>query len=183
MTAVKKVKRQCSVCKRTFIPSHDSAKVTQRVCSFKCCVDYYDKLKKKGRGPARETARMMGRRSMGEIRFEAKWFEGKSIKATYETDTFKYEVHETKRYTIDWTIKRRGANEFYLEYKGNLDGRSRKILKLMKNQHPDLDIRLVFERPENKISPNSKTTYALWAEQYGFPWVGLDSKELEEWLT
>ena len=32
----------------------------------------------------------------------------------------------------------------------------------VKKQHPELDIRMVFKAPFNKISKRSKTTYAQW---------------------
>jgi hypothetical protein len=44
-------------------------------------------------------------------------------------------------------------------------------MKLVKEQHPLFDIRFVFQRSQNKISKNSKTTYAMWAELNGFPWA------------
>lgn len=33
------------------------------------------------------------------------------------------------------------------------------------------DIRLVFSRPNNRLSKSSKTTYAQWAVKHGFPWA------------
>ena len=39
---------------------------------------------------------------------------------------------------------------------------------LIKEQHPQLDIRFVFVRADNKLSPKSKTTYGGWCEKNGF---------------
>jgi hypothetical protein len=58
----------------------------------------------------------------------------------------------------------------YLEYKGVLDGKTRKKMKLVKKQHPKLDIRIIFEKASNKIYRGSKTTYGMWADQHGFKW-------------
>jgi hypothetical protein len=58
----------------------------------------------------------------------------------------------------------------YLEYKGVLDGTTRKKMKLMKKQYPNSDIRLIFEKAGNKIYRGSKTTYGEWATQHGFKW-------------
>lgn len=58
----------------------------------------------------------------------------------------------------------------YIEYKGNFTGPDRTKMLLVKKQHPDLDIRLVFGRATNKLNRASKTTYAMWADKYGFPW-------------
>jgi hypothetical protein len=38
---------------------------------------------------------------------------------------------------------------------------------LIKEQHPDLDIRLLFQNAYNKIRKGSKTTYAMWCEKKG----------------
>jgi hypothetical protein len=43
-------------------------------------------------------------------------------------------------------------------------------MKAVKESHPDFDIRIIFQSPNNKISKRSKTTYAKWAEKNGFPW-------------
>ena len=39
----------------------------------------------------------------------------------------------------------------------------------VKAQHPELDIRFVFQR-NNTLSKQSKTTYGAWADKHGFPW-------------
>jgi len=39
----------------------------------------------------------------------------------------------------------------------------------VKDAHPHLDIRFVFQR-NNTISKNSKTTYGDWADKHGFKW-------------
>jgi hypothetical protein len=41
---------------------------------------------------------------------------------------------------------------------------------LLKEQHPELDIRFVFSRASSKIYPGSKTTYGKWATDHGFKW-------------
>lgn len=47
----------------------------------------------------------------------------------------------------------------------------RKKMILLKEQHPELDIRFVFERASTKIYPGSKTTNAQWAADHGFLWA------------
>jgi hypothetical protein len=107
---------------------------------------------------------------MAEVKFDAANIEGKPIDAQYEVDTFKYQVYEIRKYTPDWTVHRTNGNPIYLEYKGVLDGPTRKKMKLMKQQHPDIDIRFIFEKASNKIYRGSKTTYGEWATQHGFKW-------------
>jgi hypothetical protein len=43
-------------------------------------------------------------------------------------------------------------------------------MKAVKEANPDLDIRIIFQSPHNKINKRSKTTYSMWAEKNGFPW-------------
>jgi hypothetical protein len=47
----------------------------------------------------------------------------------------------------------------------------RQKMILLKEQHPELDIRFVFERASTKIYPGGKTTNAQWAEDHGFMWA------------
>jgi hypothetical protein len=42
---------------------------------------------------------------------------------------------------------------------------------LLKEQHPELDIRFIFSRAKTPIYKGSKTTYAKWAEDHGFKWA------------
>ena len=41
-------------------------------------------------------------------------------------------------------------------------------MKAVKAANPDLDIRIIFQSPHNKINKRSKTTYSMWAEKNGF---------------
>jgi hypothetical protein len=70
-------KRKCKVCARFFVPKHDTRTVRQVVCSDSCCVIHYDAQKPKSRKLAREIAKMVGKRSMGEVRFFADNLEGR----------------------------------------------------------------------------------------------------------
>lgn len=48
--------------------------------------------------------------------------------------------------------------------------KERQKLILLKEQHPELDIRIVFQRASTPIYPGSKTTYGKWATDHGFLW-------------
>ena len=39
----------------------------------------------------------------------------------------------------------------------------------VKKQHPELDIRFIFQR-NNTLTKRSKTTYGDWCDKHGFPW-------------
>ena len=123
---------------------------------------------------------MVGRRSMGEVRFDRDYLEGTDIVHAYEPEKFEYVVEEIRKYSPDWRIiYRKGKKTLFIEYKGVLDNRSRKLLKLVKKQYPKIDFRLVFEVAKNKIYKGSKTTYGMWADQHGFPWA--DNCLPKEW--
>ena len=46
---------------------------------------------------------------------------------------------------------------------------ARRKMLAVKAQHPELDIRFVFQR-NNTLSKQSKTTYGAWADKHGFKW-------------
>lgn len=181
MAAVKR--RICRMCKKKFIPVYDRANTKQLVCSNKCCLKFYDTFKgRKTRTVARDVARMVGKRSMAEVKFEYDQIEDRRIKinAEYEVDEFQYKVSELRMYTPDWTVTTDSGKLIFLEYKGKLSQADRKKMKLIKLQYPDLDIRFIFQKPGNKIFKGSRTTYARWAVQHGFKWA---NNELPiEWI-
>lgn len=163
--------RVCRICKGIYKDTYLTKTVIPQVCSCKCAVIYYEGTKPKGRKLAKDIARMVGRRSMAEVKFDAANLEDTSIDAQYEVDTFTYRVEETCKYTPDWTIKEKNGRIVYLEYKGVLDGKTRKKMKLVKKFNPKLDIRLIFEKASNKIYKGSLTTYGQWATKHGFKWT------------
>ena len=57
----------------------------------------------------------------------------------------------------------------------------RKILAVKKD-NPDMDLRMVFQAPYNKINKNSKTTYAMWCEKHDIPWTAYHDIPID-WLT
>jgi hypothetical protein len=47
--------------------------------------------------------------------------------------------------------------------------------------NPDIDLRMVFQAPFNKISKKSKTTYAQWCEKHGIKWASAHAIPID-WL-
>jgi hypothetical protein len=86
-----------------------------------------------------------------------------NIEYGYEPDKFNYVIEA--KYTPDFKV-----GDIYLETKGFFKPADRRKMLAVKKCNPDLDVRLVFQAPYNKISKNSKTTYAAWAEKNGFQW-------------
>lgn len=89
----------------------------------------------------------------------------RNVEAEYEQTKLPYTSEHT--YTPDWKLK----NGVIVEAKGVLDVRSRAVLLHVKQQHPHLDIRLLFMDPTKKLSKKSNTTYGQWASKHGFLWA------------
>ena len=86
----------------------------------------------------------------------------------YEKTIINYIKPETKHtYTIDFTL----PNGILVETKGRWVIEDRKKHLLIKKQHPELDIRLVFQNAKTKIRKGSKTTYADWCNKKGIIWA------------
>lgn len=104
----------------------------------------------------------------------------------YESEYFEYYI--LKKYLIDFKVvlkKNNGVKVcFYIETKGYFKSADRTKLLLVRKQYPNADIRLVFQRPENKLNKSSKVTYGDWANKNGFKWCdgkkGIPSEWLEE---
>ena len=86
----------------------------------------------------------------------------------YEKTIINYIKPETKHtYTIDFTL----PNGILVETKGRWVIEDRKKHLLIKKQHPELDIRLVFQNAKTKIRKGSKTTYEDWCDKNGIIWA------------
>jgi len=126
---------------------------------------------------ARAIAIKHGYRSGFEHKVSEQLTESK-IKFGYEVTQIQYVKPQTNhKYTVDFTL----PNGILIETKGRWVLEDRKKHLLIKDQHPQLDIRLVFQNPNGKIRKGSKTTYAdfctkhniLWAEkEVPMAWIG-----------
>ena len=119
------------------------------------------------------------RRSKLELKFEEiiKEFD---VAYDYEVTKIPYTIPESNHnYTVDWTF----INGLLVETKGYLsDHKERYKYVLLKQQHPDLDLRFVFDNP-NKLCGGTKMTHAKWAEKYGFRYCSIkDTEQIESWL-
>jgi len=99
------------------------------------------------------------------------------IPVDYENVKIKFQQPAKDRtYTPDFVL----PNGIILEAKGRLTVKARQKHKYIKQSHPDIDLRFIFQRPENKIYKGSKTSYADWAERWGFKWA--EKSVPIEWL-
>lgn len=95
----------------------------------------------------------------------------------YEELVIEYIKPQKKsKYTPDFEIL---ANGIIVETKGRFVTADRQKHLLIKQQHPDLDIRFVFSYSKARISQTSQTTYAAWCEKNGFQFA--DKKIPESW--
>ena len=99
---------------------------------------------------------------------------------------FRYEAKEDKieyikpqkvsRYSPDFVL----PNDIIIETKGRFVTADRQKHLLIRDQRPELDIRFVFSNSRQKISKQSKTTYAMWCDTHNF--IFSDKAIPEEWL-
>jgi hypothetical protein len=94
--------------------------------------------------------------------------ESAGVAFEYESLQLKYTVPAVDRtYHPDFVL----PNGIIVEAKGQFDAQDRKKMQCVKEQHPDLDIRMCFMNANGKIYPGSKTTNAKWCDDHGFPWA------------
>lgn len=98
----------------------------------------------------------------------AEFLTSNGVKFTFETLKVPYVKPETKHtYTPDFILD----NGIIIETKGRwlLDDRKKHIL--IRKQRPDLDIRILFQNANAKISKGSKTSYADFCEKHGITYA------------
>lgn len=113
--------------------------------------------------------------------------------------TFQYEPREGRikytvpasdhSYTPDFYITTKSGKVIVIETKGLWTAEDREKHRLIKEQHPGLDLRFVFTRSKAKINKNSKTTYADICEGRGrgpfkgVTWKYADKRIPDEWIN
>ena len=114
------------------------------------------------RSKLRQSALKAGFRS-GLEQDNAKHLKRNGVAFEYEKKKIPY-VPKPKTYTPDFVL----GNGVIIETKGRFTASDRAKHLLIKQQHPDLDIRFVFTNARQRISKRSKTTYADWCDKHGF---------------
>jgi hypothetical protein len=74
----------------------------------------------------------------------------------------------TSKYNPDFTIKKKDGTTMFIEGKGRFLTEDRQKHVLIRDQHPDIDIRFVFSNANAKIGKTSATTYRKWCSDKGF---------------
>ena len=105
-------------------------------------------------------------------RREAERLASMGVDFEYESEILPYITPATQhKYIPDIIIQPKHGHKLYIELKGLLSIEDRKKMILVKEQHPDKDIRMVFQNALNKLRKGSKTTYAEWARKHGIIWA------------
>lgn len=107
----------------------------------------------------------------------SKQLEAKNVKFDYELWKIPYVIPEsTHSYTPDFLL----PNGIFVETKGLWEAADRKKHLLIREQFPELDIRLVFSSSRTKIYKGSPTSYAEFCEKYNILFA--DKLIPVEWL-
>lgn len=94
--------------------------------------------------------------------------ENKGLKYYYEKYRIKYVIPQSNHtYCPDFLLH----NGIIIESKGIFDSDDRKKHQLIKQQHPELDIRFVFSSSKAKLYKGSTTSYADWCVKNGFKYA------------
>ncbi len=119
------------------------------------------------------------RRSKLEQRFEQILLDNE-VDYDYEITKIPYVVPQSDhKYIVDWTIR----NGVLIETKGWLENATeRRKYQLIKDQHPEIDIRFVFANPQ-KPCGGVKMTHAEWATKFGFKYCSInDTEQIVTWI-
>jgi hypothetical protein len=105
---------------------------------------------------------------MSEVRF-ASTLKSVTLPFTYEADILPSQ-YDPQKYTVDFTVHTKHNGPIFFEFKGKFDAAARKKMRAVKKSNPKADIRIVFERPQNKLYKGAKMRYWEWCERHGFKW-------------
>ncbi|MTD92897.1 hypothetical protein GIW81_00955 [Hyphomicrobium sp. xq] len=108
-----------------------------------------------------------GYRSTAEHRV-AEALKTAGVPVIYEKHRLPYTHPATNHhYTPDFVL----PNGIAIEVKGFLLMDSRKTLLLVREQHPDLDLRLVINKLTARVQGLKKLNLAQWCDKFGFAWA------------
>ena len=86
---------------------------------------------------------------------------------------------------LDSSIFNLIKKRIFIETKGLFTTQDRQKMKLIREQHPNLDIRFIFSNSKTKIGKKSKTTYGMWCDLFGFKYHCIQSTKKylpDSWL-
>jgi len=140
---------------------------------------WYDKIKKCGEYDSKFEASIADQLTAARI----KWWR-EPLPVPYRNNTGSH------RYIPDFGVKTKDGKRVLIEVKGWIDAAASNKMSAVKYQHPELDIRFVFQRGETKVV-KLKSTNLKWARRLNFPaavgkvpddWLA-EFMTVEEWRT
>lgn len=108
------------------------------------------------------------------------WDNAKKSKKQLDYEPQHPKIHYTipYRYIPDFVL----PNGIVVEAKGYLRPRDRTKMRKVKEQNPHLDIRLLFQNANQRLTKSKNSEmYWQWAERLGFIWDEGDKIPLEWW--
>tara|TARA_R110000824_G_scaffold26619_4_gene91231 strand:- start:1364 stop:1723 length:360 start_codon:yes stop_codon:yes gene_type:complete len=97
----------------------------------------------------------------------ARFLRDNKIKYEYEKTKIQY-VPKIRTYNPDFYLQDYGI---FIETKGLFTSPDRSKHLLIKEQHPDIDIRFIFQNCKNKLYKGSKNNYGDWCNKHGFKYA------------
>lgn len=143
---------------------------------------------------SRDVALKYGFRSGLELNVERQIQENK-FDPHYETHTIQFiQPQKRRKYTPDFLLSPLPTTPdvkllqkhiesglvIVIESKGRFEAADRQKHLMLQEQYPSMDLRFIFTNSKGKITKNSKTTYAMWCEKYGFKYADKDIPQ--EWF-
>tara|TARA_R110002012_G_scaffold57556_1_gene148497 strand:+ start:2497 stop:2907 length:411 start_codon:yes stop_codon:yes gene_type:complete len=101
----------------------------------------------------------------------------RKVEYAYEPTKFTYVL--TKTYLPDFYISK---YNFYIEVKGRFTSSDRAKHLYVKQQHPDLDVRFMFDNPNAKLYKGSPSTNADWAIKHNYLYCKTSEGIPKEWF-
>lgn len=139
-------------------------------------------------GKPRKHNRSLYRSTLEDATVE--YLDSRGVQYEYETVKIPYTKPASfHTYTPDFLITTKSGKQIFVETKGIWEYADRYKHLLIREQHPDLDIRFVFDRSKTRISKNSWTTYADICEGKArkpfkdVVWKYADKTIPEDWLN
>jgi hypothetical protein len=117
-------------------------------------------------------------RSGAEVVF-SQWLDQRGIEYEYEQHVLKYlssvtkgicnkcdsrDVGQQRTYTPDFYFPK---FDFFIEVKGRLDSATRKKMRDVRRENPDVDVRLLL-MADNKITPRKPERYSDWCKKFDY---------------
>ena len=88
-----------------------------------------------------------------------------NIPFQYEDVIFEYYV--LRNYTPDFRLTKKDGSDMLIEGKGYFTSADRTKMKLVREHHPDIDLRIWFQQ-DNWLTKKKKQRYSDWARKNGF---------------